>query len=138
MQYLSHQYWQRWHREYLQSLQNRDKWLHSKRNLTIGDVVLSKEDGRPCNQWPLAKVIKAYPSEDGRVRKVRILKADGSLDMQGKCQKPSTFLDRPIHKLVLLVPVEHQGSNGKERTETEEFPIEEPTAYITVRCPQEA
>ena len=92
-----------------------------------GQVVLSKEDERPCNQWPLAKVIKAHSSEDGRVRKVRILKADGNLDRQGTRQKPSTFLDRPIHKLVLLVPTEHQGSND-DRTETDEFTVEEPTS----------
>lgn len=65
-------------------------------------MVLSKEDEGLRNQWPLAKVIEVYPSEDGYVRRVKIMKADAELDNQGRRLKPAIFLDRPVHKLVLL------------------------------------
>ena len=32
------------------------------------------------------------------------LKADGELDNQGRRQNPPTLLERPIHKLLLLMP----------------------------------
>ena len=104
VQYMANQFWFRWRREFLQNLQSRTKWTQPRRNMAVGDIVISKEDDGPRNQWPLAKVVEVYPSEDGCVRKVKILKADGELDNQGRRQKPPTMLQRPIHKLVLLLP----------------------------------
>ena len=74
--------------------------------MCAGDIVISKEGEEPRNKWPLAKIVKVYPSEDGRVRKVRIMKSDGDLNSHGKRRRPPTYLDRPIHKLVLLLPYE--------------------------------
>ena len=68
--------------------------------------MISKEEEGPRNQWPLARVVEVYPSEDGRIRKVKVVKVDGELDNLGRRRKPPTFLIRPIHKLVLLVPSE--------------------------------
>ena len=127
VQYLANEFWLRWRREFLHSLQARNKWMYPKRNLSVGDVIVSKEDEGPRNQWPLARVVEVYPSEDGCVRKVKIVKADGELDNQGRRRKPSTFLDRPIHKLVLLVPSADEADVGDSSRETEEFPNEEPT-----------
>ena len=126
VQYLANEFWLRWRREFLQSLQSRDKWVHPKRNLSVGDIVISKEDEGSRNQWPLARVVEVYVSEDGCVRKVKIMKADGALDNEGKRQKPPTFLDRPIHKLVLLLPAEE--SVAVNEMETREFPNEEPSS----------
>lgn len=104
VQYMANQFWFRWRREFLQNLQSRCKWMQPRRNIAVGDIVISKEDNGPRNQWLLVKVIDVYPSQDGCVRKVKILKADGELDNQGRHQKPPTTLQRPIHKLVLLLP----------------------------------
>ena len=104
VQYMANQFWLRWRREFLQKLQSRSKWTQPRRNMAVGDIVISKEDDGPRNQWPLAKVVEVYPSENGCVRKVKILKGDGQLDNQGRRQKPPTVLQRPIHKLVLLLP----------------------------------
>ena len=127
VQYLANEFWLRWRREFLHSLQARNKWMYPKRNLSVGDVIVSKEDEGPRNQWPLARVVEVYPSEDGCIRKVKIVKADGELDNQGRRRKPPTFLDRPIHKLVLLVPSADEADVGDSSRETEEFPNEEPT-----------
>lgn len=63
-------FWSRWKKEFLPILQPRRKWQTNLPNLKEGDVVLlqNKEAGR--NDWPLALVAKAYPSDDGKVRKV--------------------------------------------------------------------
>ena len=84
-------------------LQSRQKWNRPHRNISVGDVVILKEGEEPRNKWPLAKVVQVYPSDDGYVRKVRVLKADGRLDNRGRRSKAPTYLNRPIHKLVLLL-----------------------------------
>ncbi|KAM9741924.1 uncharacterized protein ACNS7B_012839 isoform 1-T4 [Menidia menidia] len=40
VQALSNQFWNRWRREYLPTLQQRQKWTVSRRNLQVGDLVL--------------------------------------------------------------------------------------------------
>ena len=54
-----------------QSLQSRSKWNCPQRNLTIGDVVLVKEDGAHRGDWPLGRVTEAMESDDGKVRKAQ-------------------------------------------------------------------
>jgi hypothetical protein len=34
----------------------------------VGDVVVIREDKPFLNKWPLGRVTKVYPGEDGRVR----------------------------------------------------------------------
>lgn len=108
VQYLSNEFWSRWRQEFLQNLQIRQKWTHPQRNMKINDVVIFKEDSGYRNQWPLARVVEVYPSEDGQIRKCKILMGDKSLDNQGKRQSKPVYLQRPIHKLVLLLAVEDQ------------------------------
>ena len=128
VQYLANEFWLRWRQEFLQSLLTRVKWNHSRRNLSVGDIVISKEDENVRNQWPLARVVEVYPSADGCVRKVKIMKANGELDKQGRRQKSPTFLNRPIHKLVLLLPCEESDVTVEKSRKSEEFPNEEPTS----------
>ena len=103
VQYLADQFWLRWRREYLQELQSRPKWTNTERNLMVGDIVISKENEDARCRWPLARVVDVYPSKDGCVRKVKICMADRLLDSKGKRQRSPTELDRPVHKLVLLI-----------------------------------
>ena len=95
VQYLADQFWIRWRREYLQSMQTRTKWEEPKRNLRTGDVVLVKEEGAFRNDWPIGRVSEAIESDDGQVRKAQVE------TVRGGAKK--TFL-RPIKELVLFVP----------------------------------
>ena len=93
IQYLADLFWRRWTREYLPSLQGRQKWLYPKKNLAQGDIVLMVDENSPRNLWPLARVLEVYPSKDGMVRTVKIRTRGG-------------ILVRPIDKLCLLESVE--------------------------------
>ncbi len=106
VQFLANQFWQRWRREYLQNLQARRKWQSPRRNLQIGDIVIDKEGDLSRNQWPLARVTKTYPSDDGFVRKVEIEKATQDMDKNGRRKNSLNVYDQPIHKLVSV------GGNG--------------------------
>ncbi|XP_045210756.2 uncharacterized protein LOC123562171 [Mercenaria mercenaria] len=98
VQYLAEQFWLRWRREYLNSLQKRQKWNYEKVPIEVGDIVLLKDSDSSRNCWPMGKVSKIFPSVDNRVRKVEVIvHRDGKL----------TSFTRPIVELVLLVKAEH-------------------------------
>ena len=106
VQYLANEFWSRWKREYLQSLQVRSKWNNPQRNLQINDIVIVKDDNLPRNRWKLGSIEEVYLDDDGLVRKVKLRMSDPNLDSQGKRVNDITFIERPIHKLVLLVEAE--------------------------------
>lgn len=103
VQYLANEFWISWKKEYLLSLQPRQKWQKNRRNLKVNDIVLLKDEQAPQNEWKLARIAEVYPESDDRVRKVRLLISDTTFDNKGKLTTKTVFLDRPIHKLVTLI-----------------------------------
>lgn len=103
VQYLANEFWQRWKKEYLLSLQQRQKWHKTNRNAKVNDIVIIQDDTTPRNDWKLAKVTAVYPSQDGCVRKVQLLISDSTLDNHGKRLSKPVHLIRPIHKTVTLL-----------------------------------
>ena len=92
VQHLANVFWSRYRKEYLQSLQYRNKWNKERRNFCVNDIVLLKDANVPRQQWPMGKVIQVFPSADGLVRSVEL-----------KVPTATSTLKRPIQKLVLLV-----------------------------------
>ena len=95
VQQLLGQFWKRWRRELLPTLNVRRKWFHPRHNLQEGDVVLIAESKANRGEWPLGRVIKVYPGDDGLVRVVRVK------------SKNKEFL-RPVH---CLCPLEYVDDN---------------------------
>ena len=107
VQHLANEFWIRWKKEYLLTLQNRQKWSKVRRDMSIGDIVIIKDDELvPCNKWQLARVFDTFPSADGFVWNVKLVLADEKLNRNGKRIKPTRYLDRLVQKLVLLQPSE--------------------------------
>ena len=52
--------------------------------------------------------------------------ADGHLDDHGKCQGPPSYLNRLIHKLVVLLTADEVVEKNDFHQETRDVPIEEP------------
>ena len=71
-QYLANNFWHRWIKEYLPTLQKRGKWAVPKRNMEVGDLVLVADGKLPQRQWPLGLVTEVLVSRDGYVRSVRV------------------------------------------------------------------
>ena len=89
VQQLVGQFWKRWRREFLPSLNTRKKWFHPTHNLKEDDVVMLVEPNAKRGEWPLGRVIEVFPGNDGLVRVARIKTKDGE------------YL-RPVHRLCLL------------------------------------
>lgn len=93
VQHLADTFWSRWRKEFLPTLQARRKWKKESPNLKEGDVVLLRNKELVRNDWPLARVTKAFQSKDGKVRKVEVETArDG-------CKKRYV---RPVTEIILL------------------------------------
>ncbi|XP_031550566.1 uncharacterized protein LOC116287992 [Actinia tenebrosa] len=74
---LANEFWQRWTKEYLPMLQERQKWLREKANFKVGDLVLLADKNTPRGQWPKAMIQQTMPDNDGVVRQVIVKTADG-------------------------------------------------------------
>ena len=90
VQQLASDFWSRWRKEFIPTLQMRTKWTKKSMNLSQGDVVLLQEDNVSRSDWPLGIVVDTETDSHGLVRTVQ-LRSKGKL------------LRRPIHNCVLLI-----------------------------------
>lgn len=95
VQYMANLFWQRWVREYLPLLQERQKWYSKKRNLNVGDVVLIVDSNAPRNSWPMGVVLETIPDKLGFVRQVKVKTA-------------TNILTRPIDKLCVILELDYE------------------------------
>ncbi|GFU50594.1 integrase catalytic domain-containing protein [Trichonephila clavipes] len=59
--------WKRWKNDYLNHLQQRNKWQFEKNNVAVGCLVLVKEnDLSPC-KWTMARILEVIYGTDGKV-----------------------------------------------------------------------
>ena len=72
IQYMMQQFWKGWSRDYLNQLQQRNKWKEKQTNVTKGDIVIIKEDNTAPTYWPLAFIENLYPGSDGLIRVVDV------------------------------------------------------------------
>ncbi|XP_066911620.1 uncharacterized protein [Clytia hemisphaerica] len=90
VQHIANEFWTRWRKEYLSTLQSRSKWNQLQRNIKVDDVVIINDESSHRNDWKLGRVIDVNRSDDGNVRSCKLKTSSGE------------FV-RPITKLVSLV-----------------------------------
>ena len=86
LQRLLNHYWKRWKQEYLHLLSVRNKWRKEIPSIRVGDIVLISDDNVPRTKWPLAKVERVYPGNDGLVRTATV-------------RAHNSFYNRPVQRL---------------------------------------
>jgi hypothetical protein len=112
------EFWKRWIEEVFPERLKQSKWKQDKRDLKVGDVVLRKDETAAGQTYKYAKVVRVHTSADGKVR---------AADIEYKLPGESVFrtTTRPIHKLVLVVPIEEQDIAG-DQAEEEDAEAEQP------------
>ncbi len=108
VQQAKEEFWDRWVKEVFPSLLKHQKWYKYKRDTKVRDVVLKKDETAAGQTYKYARIIKVHVGSDGKVR---------AADIEYKVPGESKFrsITRPIHKLVLVVPVEEQTMEEEER-----------------------
>jgi hypothetical protein len=90
LEYLTSLFWKRWTKEFISSLQSRQKWHHVKESVKVGDLVLVVDAQLPRFSWPMGRIVSVNEGRHGLVRSCTVKCANGSV------------LARPIHKLCML------------------------------------
>ena len=88
-QYLTNQFWRRFVKDYLPSLNEGQKWQIRKPNIMVNDLVLVVNEAVPRSQWSTARVLETYPNARDDVRSVMV-------------KTPHSILKRPMSKLCLI------------------------------------
>lgn len=89
LQQMRDHFWQRWSREYIHTLAPRSKWLKTEPAPETGALCLIRSETTPPTRWPLARILRLHPGDDGTVRVVTV-------------RTSTSELVRPVAKLVLL------------------------------------
>lgn len=82
-------FWKRWHVDYLNTLQQRSKWIDPQTKIELNTLVLIKHENKTPLNWTLGRVVELHPGSDGNVRVVTVKTATG-------------FFRRPVVKLCPL------------------------------------
>nr|XP_041633404.1 uncharacterized protein LOC121503240 [Drosophila kikkawai] len=86
---IKQQFWDSWSKDYLVSLQQRNKWSTGCSDVEVGRLVLVHEDNSPPQRWLTGRVVATTTGRDGKVRVAQIQTSGG-------------VIKRAIHKLALL------------------------------------
>jgi hypothetical protein len=65
------QFWKQWSADYLQGLQQRQRWQHQP-NFQPGNLVFVREDNSTPLQWPTVAILDTHQSSDDNIRVVTI------------------------------------------------------------------
>ena len=70
--YTINEFWARWLKCYLPTLQQRTKWLKQTRNLKVGDLVLITDEPRRRGYWPMGIIEEIFSDDMNVVRSAKI------------------------------------------------------------------
>jgi hypothetical protein len=123
------EFWKRWIEEVFPEKLRQSKWKREKRDLRVGDIVLRKDETAAGQTYKYAKVVKVHASTDDKVR---------AADVEYKLPGESVFrtTTRPIHKLVLVVPIEEQNLEADKIRELS-GPTQDKAAEAAAAAPME-
>lgn len=93
------EFWDKWMTLMFGQMVPATKWRKEQPDLKVGDVVLMKEESVAARSYRLGRVVETFPGQDGHVRRAII-----TYKNPGEAVFRRT--ERPIHKLVLIVPEE--------------------------------
>ena len=103
LQELVSQWWANWYQSVFPSLVPSYKWHQRHRNVRVGDVCLIRYRKELRATYRLGRVKEVKVGTDGLVRTV-------SLEYKLPNETKFRRVDRPIHGISVIVPIEEQGS----------------------------
>ena len=77
VEFFAQAFWERWHLEYLHTLQERSKWLDAAESVREGTLVLIHDAQAPPLSWKRGRITKIFPDTEGNVRVAEVRKATG-------------------------------------------------------------
>jgi hypothetical protein len=98
------EFWTRWSTEYIASLQVASKWTVPGREPKVGEIVLLKDQTKTRSEWPLARIVEAYPGRGGKIRTVKLFTHAGNepltRDIRFICRLEDSVKEMDEHDLL--------------------------------------
>ena len=85
----------------------------SKTTIKIGDIVFVKDVNSLRGKWRIGRVMKTHPSKDNAIRSLTIVCKAFSEEENVKNTTKMVELERAVHNLVVLIPVD-EGETSDE------------------------
>ena len=104
LQTLVDDWWKKWYETVLPSLVPCYKWNKRFRNVQVGDICLIKYKNELKGRYRLGKVSSIKIGDDGLVRTITLL-------YRNEGEKTLREVERPIHGVAVIVPIEEQDSS---------------------------
>ena len=98
-------WWEQWYKVVLPSLVPSYKWMQRHRSVCVGDVCLIRYKNDTRATYRLGRVTEVKKGSDDLVRKV-------SLNYKLPDEKKFRSVERPIHGIAVIVPIEEQENQG--------------------------
>ena len=80
VQKVSNHFWKRFLKEYLPTLDRRQKWNKATSPLKVEDIVWLLQDFTPRGRWPVGKITATHPGKDGVTRVCTVKTAYGTFE----------------------------------------------------------
>lgn len=77
LQKMHQDFWSKWSKEYMHTLQQRMKWHDKQPNIVKGALVLILNEQTGPMKWPLARIVDTHPGSDGVCRVVTVRTSTG-------------------------------------------------------------
>jgi hypothetical protein len=119
-----------WYHEYLLSLRETGNNLYSdgwENKIKVGDIVLISSETKIKPLWELGRVVKLFRGSDGKIRSVRLVRADKS---EGNY---SINLLHPLELSLSSVSADEAADEAEAEVPTA---VERPVRAAAVRCKQ--
>ena len=65
VQHITEEFCSRWRKEFLATLQEKQRWSVNRRNFEVGDIVLLKDNFHHRNHWPMAPIMETFSDKNG-------------------------------------------------------------------------
>ena len=98
IQHIANEFWSRWKKQYLQSLQECQKWEGKRRNFKIGHIVVVDQNIVSRNHRQMARITDVNSDKKGLARSVLLRMGDRSGNENSKRE-----LEQPIDKIMLIM-----------------------------------
>ena len=80
VQAVANNFWSKWRKHFISSLQGRLKWRHQKASIGEGDLVLISDKNSRRNLWPTGRVISTSRGSDGIARRALVKTTKGTYE----------------------------------------------------------
>ena len=135
------EFWSSWTNKYIVNLPSINQGYRSNCRLKLGSIVLMRDDELPRMSWPLGKIVKLFPGNDGIARTVEVKTSRGNfirsiqrihdLEVHEEVSNPELLPEGELSQEILPEGELNEENLSGEGAQNEPRATDTPTVYTT-------